>query len=1069
MSEPSKADLDALWSLATEPNALEERIAELIPQSPDLALQALRAQKTSSNSSGALSAMRLEGPGIAAPWLASRLYTDTPNALWGALAMGVELGRPVRDVLPKGVEEHTLLCLAASSHAKDRALAWDTPGTGAERLAQSVLAARHGDAQAHEHLVAVLRDLSSWSLERYGLDRGYRSEGLRSLTPGELPRGPLREEAYWPEDVGGALVRAAGCVPEARGLLAAFAFDSLGPLVALTVMHMAGEEGNAHFEQVYDSRLGHDPTDLVARLAATLPLAVHDATWRQKAVESARHLREGLQLVRYGWPKDKHWPLIQRLVGEAFLLGGDEDELRHVARWANAYEPELQPLGARARAKLALPALKLKPWDDARCQVALQLEGPEALTEALLDDTTLGQARIISTLKGALGDYPDTLRIELIKGCRHWLERIENIWISSVGSASEPAYTALKYLSQQSKGEMTRLLEGSTSPWIQHLILGDGEMPRPERSEMPEKPWPARQLDNAPWHIGRKINGMALSPNGEKLALAGEGLLCLVDVNDGETIDPFEIYGWVYDCAFSPDGRQLAICCHGGHVWIMDVASKKQVKTLKGHSGVPNGVRAIAWGEAGLFTGGEDGRLICWDVKKGKPQWVHHPGEGSYQDIAFLPDSRLLLAHAKKSRGSKSWVEIYDPETETSERVNKRDGVWAVAVRADGAALFAGEGANITVCRPGTLKKKSLLPAAGVTRLQFDASGGLWAATEKAGLIHFAADGTSTEYADASGTLWAMAMTPDGEQVYAAGGAGVVQVIRDGVHQIPEAATIRTRIMAALEHPDGDVIAVGWHGQIVRWPAAGGDGVLVRDVSGLVESMALWGAEHLVVGTRTSLRLIRLSDGELVGESEGRADAIAVLDDRVACGDGSELRWVSLPDMTTQHSVQTNRLNSLCPASEGGVFAGNEAGWVMHFDTDGARPWVFKGHGADKYEEGNPHANVCSIDWHPELGVFVTGATDHTVRVWDIETQTLRWRISTGFGLFNRLAVSEDGLLAVPGDHWLAIYDIKTGELVGSMGAQRLKGNAISTVTWLADGALLVLTHTGRVFRAERP
>jgi WD40 repeat protein len=96
-------------------------------------------------------------------------------------------------------------------------------------------------------------------------------------------------------------------------------------------------------------------------------------------------------------------------------------------------------------------------------------------------------------------------------------------------------------------------------------------------------------------------------------------------------------------------GRTLASGSEDGvvHVWRRiasggrGIRKWRQWQTLRGHDGP---VQAITWDSSGklLSSGGQDARIIFWDMPTGNPRKVLQVGESSINSPSFSPTGSLL-------------------------------------------------------------------------------------------------------------------------------------------------------------------------------------------------------------------------------------------------------------------------------------------------------------------------------------------------------------------------------------------------------------------------------------------
>ncbi len=170
---------------------------------------------------------------------------------------------------------------------------------------------------------------------------------------------------------------------------------------------------------------------------------------------------------------------------------------------------------------------------------------------------------------------------------------------------------------------------------------------------------PIRILDGTTGKVVRSIDpdqevfGLALSPDGKRLAAAGEKGILVLELPGGKKLRTLKGHtGVVAAVAFSPDGKVLASAGYDGSIrlWGED---GKPIRTLRGHDArvtsvcfAPDGKTLVSGGVAPVDLIGIRGlsqadTLILWDVPTGeKKQRLGARG----QNVTFTPDGSALVA-----------------------------------------------------------------------------------------------------------------------------------------------------------------------------------------------------------------------------------------------------------------------------------------------------------------------------------------------------------------------------------------------------------------------------------------
>ncbi len=74
---------------------------------------------------------------------------------------------------------------------------------------------------------------------------------------------------------------------------------------------------------------------------------------------------------------------------------------------------------------------------------------------------------------------------------------------------------------------------------------------------------------------------------------------------------------------------------------------------------------------------------------------------------------------------------------------------------------------------------------------------------------------------------------------------------------------------------------------------------------------------------------------------------------------------------------------------------------------------------------------MVSVALSPDGRTLASGSSDHTVKVWDLQTGELRYTLSGHSDPVNAIAISPSGQTAASGgeDQTIKLWDLQTGEL----------------------------------------
>jgi WD40 repeat protein len=212
------------------------------------------------------------------------------------------------------------------------------------------------------------------------------------------------------------------------------------------------------------------------------------------------------------------------------------------------------------------------------------------------------------------------------------------------------------------------------------------------------------------------ILDLAFRPDGKQLASTGfDRLIKLWDVATGKELRTLKDHSdAVYGLAFSPDGRLLGSAAADRAVKVWDVASGKRLYTL---GEATDWLYAIAWSPEGrhLAAAGVDKSIRVWEVSRTGGKIVHSvfADEAAITRLIYAADAKTLYS-VSEDRTIKAWDTIRMVERNVYPR--QPEAVLAFAVRPDhkqlalgrydGAALLLDEATGKVQSEPLPIKPK---------------------------------------------------------------------------------------------------------------------------------------------------------------------------------------------------------------------------------------------------------------------------------------------------------------------------------------------------------------------------
>ncbi len=532
-----------------------------------------------------------------------------------------------------------------------------------------------------------------------------------------------------------------------------------------------------------------------------------------------------------------------------------------------------------------------------------------------------------------------------------------------------------------------------------------------------ERTWPAH---------GSRVNSIAFSPDGKRLASAGKSEVILWDLplRQLQPVGSPLVSGEpVYSLAFDPASGDLAVGYADGAIRLWDVAGQQSVVLAGPGEGEPANGLAFSPDGAWLAAGGAGGTVTLYDLINRQPRYLTGPA-GAVEDVAFSPDGGWLAA-ANRDQSIR---------------------VWHLAAGLAASATLDGHAG--WVMGVAFHPNGPLLASAG-----FDGNVILWDVMARSRLGRPLTGPHDDE-------VWAVALSPDNRAAASTGKDGRVVLWDLATGQGAEIGRHTDAARAVAFSPDGAVVASAGHdGYVRRWDISGAQPVALEPLlhaadqwasgvafspdgkrlasAGFDKTVKVWDltatppVSRTLVGHAGEIWSVAFSpDGKRLasGDDQGRIiiwDAargqaqdepldgkeailsVAFSPDgkRLASAGGGENRFVIVWDIATGEAVtflarQTAAISGVAFGPDGNTLASSSHdGTIVLWDVATGQPI------------GQPlrlHTNpVNGVAFSPDGRVLASASDDRTVGAWDMAVESWQARACS---IANRSLTLQEGL-----------------------------------------------------------
>lgn len=299
-----------------------------------------------------------------------------------------------------------------------------------------------------------------------------------------------------------------------------------------------------------------------------------------------------------------------------------------------------------------------------------------------------------------------------------------------------------------------------------------------------------KEVRSLAWTPGGTVGSVAFAPDGKTLAASdGTTRIRLWDVPTGKALPSGEGHqGKLTALAFSADGKRLATAGDRDAPRLWDLATGTVVRRYA----LSGKVRALALGnDESLTVVTADRQLTRWNDEAKEVQRFRGSNYAEEAHGALSPDGRVAawgdLIRIPERNDWRRVVSVWDADAgkELVQAPSPEYRLYALGISPDGRTVFSSGDMDRTLGLWETWSGKRRLkltgPEAGISAVAFSPDGrvlvtGGW---DNMVWVHDLATGKRLHRLSQAGTVFALAVSPDGRMVASAGGGHRTIVLRD--------------------------------------------------------------------------------------------------------------------------------------------------------------------------------------------------------------------------------------------------------------------------------------------------
>ncbi|KAH7038667.1 WD40-repeat-containing domain protein [Linnemannia elongata] len=263
---------------------------------------------------------------------------------------------------------------------------------------------------------------------------------------------------------------------------------------------------------------------------------------------------------------------------------------------------------------------------------------------------------------------------------------------------------------------------------------------------------------------------MAFSPFKHHIvSTSSDNTVLLWDIASGKNVRTMRGHNKpVNSVAFSPSGNQIASGSSDNTIRLWNAQSGEEEFVLKGHGGSVNVVKYIQSGLS-LVSGGQDGAIRFWDSKTGKAEIVLESPFGPVRCLDYSPDGRKVASGHLKGQ-----VQLWNAQTGDLGITicNSQRAIECLVFSPDSQRIIlSGEDCIIQLvdCSTGSLVSSFSGHSTSVLSCAFSPDGMQLASRDEGGIVRLWDANSRTSTLDSHGLahgVSTVAYSPDGQLIY---------------------------------------------------------------------------------------------------------------------------------------------------------------------------------------------------------------------------------------------------------------------------------------------------------------